>query len=480
MGEPEVGLMVTPGVRLVRPLSEGGMGSVWIADHLSLHTEVVVKFMSTDLLKSPEAVQRFAREAAAASQVKSPHVVQMFDHGVMDTGVPYIVMELLEGHDLGHYIDVHGKIPPVEIVGIVAQLSRALGKAHGAGIVHRDIKPNNIFLCDAGGGELFVKLLDFGIAKSSELSKNAALVGSTTRTGSFVGSPFYMSPEQVIGAKTIDYRTDLWSLGVVAYEALTGEKPFFAETVGGLALKIHRDPLPVPTRVNRDLPIGVDAWFARACAREPTERFASAKEMADALSVAITGERAVSGVGADSGPRGGSVVSALASTAPALAMLRSVSPSGSVDVKSQTDAGVDLATARTPAPRGKMIAAFAIGVVAVGLGFLVPRLIRGSNSTTTTTASTTASATTPTPTLTLSLTPALTPTSPTPASATASASAAPTQLPKSGAPTPPRASITPPAASSFAAPQPPPPVSATGPAKPPPPKPTAGSDDDIK
>ena len=116
-----------------------------------------------------------------------------------------------------------------EVVAIVAQLARALTKAHERGIVHRDIKPSNVFLCDAGGGDLFVKLLDFGIAKGPEVG----IVGSTTRTGSFIGSPFYMSPEQVVGAKAIDFRTDLWSLGVVAFEALTGEKPFYAETVGG-------------------------------------------------------------------------------------------------------------------------------------------------------------------------------------------------------------------------------------------------------
>src|SRR3974390_1637257 len=137
------------------------MGAVWVADHLSLRTQVVVKFMSEDLANKPEATARFSREAAAASQVKSPHVVQTFDHGVTADGVPYIVMELLEGHDLDHHLRSSGKLSPAEVVAVVGQLARALTKAHERGIVHRDIKPSNVFLCDAGGGEVFVKLLDF-------------------------------------------------------------------------------------------------------------------------------------------------------------------------------------------------------------------------------------------------------------------------------------------------------------------------------
>src|SRR5262249_43750360 len=126
----------------------------------------------------------------------------------------------------------------------------------------------------------------FGIAKGTE----SAIVGGTTRTGAFVGSPYYMSPEQVVGAKNIDFRTDLWSLGVVVYEALTGRKPFYADNVGALALRIHRDPLPVPSHDNASLTGTVDLWFTRACARDPSERFGSAKEMAEALAVALTGE----------------------------------------------------------------------------------------------------------------------------------------------------------------------------------------------
>lgn len=374
MSEPSTGMMVTSNVRLLRPLGEGGMGSVWVAEHLSLRTNVVVKFMASELAQSAEALARFSREAAAASQVKSPHVVQMFDHGVTDSGVPYIVMELLEGRDLEQQIHAAGPLEPREVVAIVAQLARALGKAHERGIMHRDIKPSNVFLCDAGGGELFVKLLDFGIAKGSGAGGGVGIAGSTTRTGSFIGSPFYMSPEQVVGAKTIDFRTDLWSLGVVAFEALTAVKPFVAETVGALALKIHRDPLPVPSRANPALRPAIDAWFTRACAREPGDRFASAKEMADALAVAVTGENLAPGLRVDSvpTPRAGvgfemtEVVSPVASTKRSIA-----------DARSETGAGVGLpASQRLPvSSRGKWVVVGAIAVAAVGVGFVVPKII---------------------------------------------------------------------------------------------------------
>lgn len=279
-------MMVTPSVKLVRPLGEGGMGSVWVADHLALRTQVVVKFIANDLKHSKEATERFSREAAAAAQVKSPHVVQTFDHGFTADGVPYIVMELLEGRDLGAYLQAEGRCPPQLVIEIVAQLARALDRAHERGIVHRDIKPGNIFLCDAGNGEVFVKLLDFGIAKGVDVPK----IDSGTKTGAMIGSPFYMSPEQILGSKNVDHRSDLWSVGVVAFEALTGHKPFDAETMGGLAIRIHSDPLPLPSAYVKDLPPAVDAWFHRACARPVNERFSSAREMAEALAAAFGAE----------------------------------------------------------------------------------------------------------------------------------------------------------------------------------------------
>jgi serine/threonine-protein kinase len=293
VAEAHAGMMVTPSVRLVRPLGEGGMGAVWVADHLALSTQVVVKFIANELRGMDDAKERFEREAKAASQVKSPHVVQTFDHGTTADGVPYIVMELLEGQDLERYLEKRGKIEsPQLVVDIVAQLARALDRAHERGIVHRDIKPGNIFLCESDAGEegrltreVFVKLLDFGIAKGVDLPK----IDSNTKTGAMIGSPFYMSPEQILGSK-VDKRSDLWSVGVVAFEALTGKKPFDAETMGGLAIRIHSEPLPMPSKLAPELGLPVDEWFKRACARNVEERFRSAKELAESLAKAVGGE----------------------------------------------------------------------------------------------------------------------------------------------------------------------------------------------
>jgi serine/threonine-protein kinase len=385
--------MVTPNVRLVRPLGAGGMGAVWLADHLALHTHVVVKFISADLVKNPDALARFKREAAAASSVKSPHVVQMLDHGFTEQGVPFIVMEHLEGHDLGVHLEAHGRLEPAQVSAIVSQLARALVKAHERGIVHRDIKPQNVFLSDAGGGELFVKLLDFGIAKTNDGQK----LDSGTKTGSMMGSPYYMSPEQVVGSKSIDHRSDLWSVGVVAYEALTGVRPFEAETVGGLAVQIHSAPLPVPSTANGLLPKAVDAWFARACSRDVEGRFQNARELADALSAAIAG-RAPVALSIPAPSTSSPTVDAMANTA--------VDPAPSVrsspDARSRTDAGLGINTSPTPtSSRTPLLVG--IAAVALAAGIAIAIAVRpGSGGGTATaasdrTAAPTASATTPVP-----------------------------------------------------------------------------------
>jgi serine/threonine-protein kinase len=278
--------MVTPSVRLERLLGEGGMGSVWLADHTTLHTRVVVKFISADHVTNADALTRFSREAAAASQVKSPHVVQTLDHGVTADNLPYIVMEHLEGEDLENHLAKNRVLRAKDVLELVGQLCKALEKAHAAGIVHRDIKPSNIFLCDAGDGGLFVKLLDFGIAKGGRLP---ALDGGT-KTGSMMGSPYYMSPEQVVGSKEVDFRSDLWSVGVVAFECLSGRRPFEAETLGGLAIKIHTEDLPRASSLNPALTPAIDRWFERACARAPESRFASARELSEQLAAAVGGD----------------------------------------------------------------------------------------------------------------------------------------------------------------------------------------------
>jgi hypothetical protein len=273
------GLAVTDSIRLVRKLGEGGMGSVWVADHLALHTQVAVKFMTAEMAHSPDAAARFQREARAAAQIKSPHVVQVFDHGLLERRVPYIVMELLEGESLASFIKRHGTLSAQLTSQIVAQTCKALAKAHAGGVIHRDIKPDNVFLVDSDG-ELFVKLLDFGIAK--RLHENANM----TSTGAVIGTLHYMSPEQLLGSKTIDARTDLWALGVVAYECLTGTVPFQGAAFGAIALAVMHDELALPhARLGIGSP-ALDAWLARVLSKDPAGRFATARETAEAFAAA--------------------------------------------------------------------------------------------------------------------------------------------------------------------------------------------------
>lgn len=278
-------MAVTPNVRLVSPLSAGGMGAVWLADHTGLKTRVVVKFMHAGVDSTPSARARFAREAAAAAQVKSPHVVHMLDHGVTEEGVPFIVMEHLEGKDLGKVLKEEGALEPADVVVVVTQIAKALSKVHGAGLLHRDIKPDNIFVCDSEE-EIFVKLLDFGIVKK-ELGESDGSMDGSTNTGQVVGTPYYMSPEQVTAQKALDARSDLWALGVVAFEALTGKRPFDGPSFGALAVLIATGSPPKPSDLSPELPKEVDTWFEKACARDPAKRFGTARELADALRAAF-------------------------------------------------------------------------------------------------------------------------------------------------------------------------------------------------
>ncbi len=281
------GTVVTDRVKLLRPLAEGGMGSVWVAEHTGLGTEVAVKFI-TDVLprRNPELSARFRREAQAAAKLQSPYVVSTFDHGVMEDGTPFIVMELLCGESLADRIArPPGLLSPAELQPLLVQVASALDAAHAIGIVHRDLKPANIFL-NRSGREIFAKVLDFGIAKQADACGSAA--APATRTGVIMGTPQYMSPEQLMSAKDADLQADLWALAVVAYQALTGLLPFEGETLAALAVAITTGDFPPPSSTRGAALLALDPWFARALARCPADRFASAGEMAAAFAAAIT------------------------------------------------------------------------------------------------------------------------------------------------------------------------------------------------
>ncbi len=268
--------------RLTRLLGRGGMGSVWTAQHLGLDIPCAVKFIEGDFANMTEAHQRFEREAKAAAQLRSPHVVQILDHGVCD-GRPYIAMELLEGEDVGKRLQKTGKIANGELVTIITQVCRALTKAHSLGVVHRDLKPDNIFLVRDDDREI-AKVLDFGIAKSNSTALDG---GSNTKTGAMLGTPYYMSPEQAQGTKSVDYRSDLWSLAVIVFQCHTGRLPFESEALGDLLVKIIVHPVPVPSTVVPGVTMAFDRWFFRAASRDPAQRFQSSKEFADTLALAL-------------------------------------------------------------------------------------------------------------------------------------------------------------------------------------------------
>jgi serine/threonine-protein kinase len=257
------------------------MGSVWLASHLGLGIPCAVKFVEGEWRKQPEMVARFEREAKVEAQLRSPHVVHVLDHGVWN-GTPYIAMEYLEGDALAQRLERVRRLDFPATHRLVAHVARALTRAHAIGIVHRDLKPENIFLVPGDEGEI-AKVLDFGVAKwSSDWA-----VDNVTKTGLLVGTPLYMSPEQARGTKQIDFRADLWSVAVITYQCLTGQLPFLSDGLGDLLAKIMFEPIPTPSAVMPSLPPEFDTWWQRAASRDVTQRFQSAKEMADTLAIAL-------------------------------------------------------------------------------------------------------------------------------------------------------------------------------------------------
>ncbi len=280
------GAVVAGRYRLDDVLGTGGMGSVWSATHLGIGQQVAIKFVWANLIRQADLLQRFDREAKAAGQIKSRHVPQVYDNGSLQDGTPFLAMELLHGETLFKRIHKQGPIPLAEAITILEQVCRALGRAHALGIIHRDIKPDNIYLAREPEVEGYVvKVLDFGIAKFTQLGDQEQ---SATRTGALIGTPQYMSPEQARSVKNIDLRTDLYSLGVVAYTMLTGNLAFSGESLGDLLLQICAQPLPSLIGAAPWLPPALEGWFHTACAREPQGRYPSAQAFIDALKAAST------------------------------------------------------------------------------------------------------------------------------------------------------------------------------------------------
>jgi eukaryotic-like serine/threonine-protein kinase len=267
--------------RVEKVLGFGGMGVVVSAFRGDLEQRVAVKFLSQAAAERPDAAERFRREARAAAKIRSEHVARVLDVGTLDTGLPYMVMEFLEGNDIADELRRHERLPIVEAVDFILQAIEALAEAHAGGVVHRDLKPGNLFLARRADGTRRVKVLDFGISKALTGSSVEEL--SLTKTAALIGSPLYMAPEQMRSAKDVDTRADIWSLGAMLYEMLTGQPPYTGESVPQLcAALLHDDPIPL--RQHRpEIPEGLEQAVLRCLMKDRNHRFPTVFELGRGL-----------------------------------------------------------------------------------------------------------------------------------------------------------------------------------------------------
>src|SRR6266540_2515765 len=264
-----------------RVLGAGGMGVVVLAHHLKLDERVAIKFLHADALDNAEAVARFEREARNAVKIKNEHVARVIDVGNLENGAPYMVMEYLEGEDLDAWVRQRGPLPVEQAVDFVLQALEAIADAHALGIVHRDLKPANLFCVRRNDGLFSIKVLDFGISKVTGIHASGA--AGMTKTATMMGSPYYMSPEQLESARSVDTRTDIWAIGIVLYELLAGRVPFSGETLPEIVVKIVSHPLE-PLRGRRpDVPQELEAVIGRCLEKDRTKRYANVAELAHAL-----------------------------------------------------------------------------------------------------------------------------------------------------------------------------------------------------
>ena len=365
--------------RVEKVLGVGGMGVVVAATHIELDQRVALKFLLPEMLESAEAIERFLREARSAVKLKSDHVAKVLDVGKLESGAPYIVMEYLEGNDLSHMIETFGALATDIAVDYVLQACEAIAEAHALGIVHRDLKPQNLFLTKRVYGAALVKVLDFGISKAITSAKATDL--ALTKTGIVMGSPLYMSPEQMKSGRGVDARSDIWSLGVILYQLLTARLPFEAETVPHLcAIIMTESPKPI-REVRRDLPEGIDVVIRRCLEKSVDQRYQNIAELAHALekfappSSRGAAERISSVLRVKLTPQ-------MMATAAATSSIQSSASSTSLPSPAVTDAAIlqsktSVAWGETKAPRGEasgkgklvvgVIAGIAIGAIAIGV-----------------------------------------------------------------------------------------------------------------
>ena len=278
---PARGDLIAGKYRVEEVLGAGGMGVVVAARHITLPQRVAIKILRPKAMAIPDARARFLREAQAAVTIQSEHVARVVDVGSLDDGVPYMVMEHLTGSDLSRILEHRGRLPVEDAIDYVLQAGVALAEAHTLGIVHRDLKPGNLFLTQRPDGAPFVKVLDFGLSKMSLADEGVD--GAMTATTVVVGSPFYMSPEQLRSLKNVDTRTDLWSAGVILYELIAGRRPFDGPSVTAICACVVADPPAPLAGVGAEVPPGLEPVILRCLEKDPARRYQSMAELARAL-----------------------------------------------------------------------------------------------------------------------------------------------------------------------------------------------------
>jgi eukaryotic-like serine/threonine-protein kinase len=267
--------------RIERVLGKGAMGIVVAATHIQLEERVALKFLLPEALINADAVLRFAREARAAVKIKSEHVARVSDVGTLESGSPYMVMEYLEGQDLSHWMRDRGQVAVADAVEFLLQACEALAEAHALGIVHRDLKPANLFVTTRSDGTPCIKVLDFGISKFTTPGSSSDM--NMTKTSTVMGSPLYMSPEQLSSTRSVDARADIWAIGVILFELVAGRVPFEAENMPALCRKVVEDPPPSLRELCKEAPAALEPILLRCLAKDRAQRFTNVAELATAL-----------------------------------------------------------------------------------------------------------------------------------------------------------------------------------------------------